>query len=131
MSRFRIRPIAAIALITLLSIVNQAQQTKPNPDEKPRKVKPELKTAYKEWIDTVGIILTQSERDTWTKLKTDDEREAFIKIVWDSRDPDPDTEENEFKDQFYAHGSMSSGLPRGRSRLFQRAGQDQGQEKAE
>jgi len=116
MSRFRIRPIGAIALITLLSIVNQAQQTKPNPDEKPRKVKPELKTAYKEWIDTVGIILTQSERDTWTKLKTDDEREAFIKIVWDLRDPDPDTEENEFKDQFYervayANERFSSGKP--------------------
>ena len=116
MSRFRIRPIAAIALITLLSIVNQAQQTKPNPDEKPRKVKPEPKTAYKEWIDTVGVILTQAERDTWTKLKTDDEREAFIKIVWDLRDPDPDTEENEFKDQFYervayANEHFSSGKP--------------------
>ena len=101
MSRFRVQAIAAIALIALLPIVNYSQQTNPRPDEKPRKVKPELKTAYKEWIDTVGIILTQSERDTWTKLKTDDEREAFIKIVWDSRDPDPDTEENEFKDQFY------------------------------
>ena len=86
MSRFCIRPVGAIALITLLSIFNQAQQTKPNPDEKPHKIKRELKTAYKEWIDTVGIILTQSERDTWTKLKTDDEREAFIKIVWDVRD---------------------------------------------
>jgi len=101
MSRFHVRPIAAIALIALLSIVNLAQQTKPNPDEKPRKVKPELKTAYKEWIENVGIILTQSERDAWTKLGSDDEREQFIKMVWDSRDPDPDTEENEFKDQFY------------------------------
>ena len=101
MSRFCVRPIAAIALIAVLSIANFAQQAKPNPDEKPRKVKPELKTAYKEWIETVGIILTQSERDTWTKLRTDEEREEFIKIVWDSRDPDPDTAENEFKDQFY------------------------------
>src|SRR5262245_34905104 len=94
-----VRRIAVLAL-SILTVLNvQAQQTKPNPDEKPRKIKPELKTAYKEWIDTVGIILTQSERDTWTKLKTDEEREQFIKIVWDSRDPDPDTEENEFKDQ--------------------------------
>jgi GWxTD domain-containing protein len=101
MSRFCVRPIAAIALIAVLSIANFAQQAKPNPDEKPRKVKPELKTAYKEWIETVGIILTQSERDTWTKLRTDEEREEFIKIVWDSLDPDPETAENEFKDQFY------------------------------
>ena len=97
-----VRRIAVLALVAVLSVVTlQAQQAKPNPDEKPRKVKPELKTAYKEWIQTVGIILTQSEREAWPKLKTDDEREQFIKIVWDSRDPDPDTEENEFKDQFY------------------------------
>src|ERR1044071_5449508 len=126
MSRFRVQAIAAIALIALLPIVNYSQQTNPRPDEKPRKVKPELKTAYKEWIDTVGIILTQSERDTWTKLKTDDEREAFIKIVWDSRDPDPDTEENEFKDQFYervayANEHFSSGKAGGftdRGRIY-------------
>ncbi|HEY6245658.1 MAG TPA: GWxTD domain-containing protein [Pyrinomonadaceae bacterium] len=98
---FCVRRIAVLAMVILSVAILHAQQTKPNPDEKPRKVKPELKTAYKEWIDTVGIILTQSERDTWTKLKTDDEREAFIKVVWDSLDPDPDTEENEFKDQFY------------------------------
>jgi GWxTD domain-containing protein len=96
------RRTAALALIAILSFINvQAQQAKPNPDEKPRKVKPELKTAYKQWIETVGVILTQSERDAWTRLKTDEEREQFIKIIWDSRDPDPDTEENEFKDQFY------------------------------
>src|ERR1043166_6760271 len=113
---FWVRRIAVLAMVILSVAILHAQQTKPNPDEKPRKVKPELNTAYKEWIDTVGVILTQSERDTWTKLKTDDEREAFIKIVWDLRDPDPDTEENEFKDQFYesvayANEHFSSGKP--------------------
>ena len=111
------RGLATVALSgTLFLLTVQAQQAKPNPDEKPRKVKQELNTAYKEWIDNVRIILTQSEIDTWSKLATDDEREQFIKIVWDSRDPDPDTEENEFKDEFYervayANEHFSSGKP--------------------
>ncbi|HEY5445125.1 MAG TPA: GWxTD domain-containing protein, partial [Pyrinomonadaceae bacterium] len=112
-----VRRFTAAALLTLVSILPiQAQQAKQNPDEKPRKVKQELKTAYKNWIQDVDVILTQSERDSWPKLATDDEREQFIKFVWDSRDPDPDTEENEFKDQFYervtyANEHFSSGKP--------------------
>lgn len=92
--------VPALLLISF-SISSLAQQTKPNPDEKQRKVRPEPKKAYVEWINHVDQILTQSERDAWKKLETDDEREQFIKIVWDSRDPDPDTDENEFKEQFY------------------------------
>ncbi|HEV8368399.1 MAG TPA: GWxTD domain-containing protein [Pyrinomonadaceae bacterium] len=111
------RRLTALALISVLSLFTiQAQQVKPNPDEKPRKVKEELKTAYKNWINDVDPILTQSERDAWTKLRSDEEREQFIRVVWDSRDPDPDTEENEFKEQFYervayANEHFSSGKP--------------------
>lgn len=106
---------AVLSTLLVLTPIN-AQQIKPSPDEKPRKVKEELKTAYKDWIDDVSVILTQSERDTWKKLKTDEEREQFIKIVWDLRDPDPDTAENEYKDQFYeriayANEHFSSGKP--------------------
>lgn len=106
-----------LALIGTLSLLHiNAQQAKPNPDEKPRKVKEELKTAYKDWIENVRIILTQSEIDAWSKLASDDEREQFIQFVWHSRDPDPDTEENEFKDNFYeriayANEHYSSGKP--------------------
>ncbi|HEU4931950.1 MAG TPA: GWxTD domain-containing protein [Pyrinomonadaceae bacterium] len=110
------RLVAALLLVSLSTLSLSAQQTKPNPEEQPRKVKQELKKAYVEWINDVDIILTQSERDAWKKLETDDEREQFIKIVWDSRDPDPDTQENEFKEQFYeriayANEHFTSGKP--------------------
>jgi GWxTD domain-containing protein len=95
------RCIVTALLLVSFSTSSLAQQTKRNPEEQPRKVKQELKKVYVEWINDVDPILTQSERDAWKKLTTDDEREQFIKIVWDSRDPDPDTEENEFKEQFY------------------------------
>jgi GWxTD domain-containing protein len=99
-STFRSLTAATLAILVSFASIN-AQQIKPSPDEKPRKVKEELKTAYKDWIDDVRIILTQSEQDGWKKLKTDDEREEYIKYIWHLRDPDPDTEENEYKDQFY------------------------------
>ena len=95
------RLVAALLLVSLSTLSLSAQQTQRNPEAQPRKVKQEIKKAYVEWINDVDTILTQSERDAWKKLDTDEEREQFIKIVWDSRDPDPDTEENEFKEQFY------------------------------
>ncbi len=110
------RLVAALLFVSISTLSLSAQQPKRNPEEQPRKVRPELKKAYVEWINDVDLILTQSERDAWKKLATDEEREEFIKIVWDSRDPDPDTEENEFKEQFYeriayANEHFSSGKP--------------------
>ena len=108
--------LAALLLVSVSSLSVPAQQTKRNPEEQPRKVKRELKKAYVDWINDVDLILTQSERDAWKKLATDEEREKFIEDFWDSRDPDPDTEENEFKEQFfervaYANEHFSSGKP--------------------
>src|ERR1043165_915620 len=93
--------VAALLLVSLSTLSLSAQQTKRNPEEQPRKVKQELKKAYVEWITNVDIILTQSERDAWKKLATDDEREKFIEDFWRARDPDPDTEENEFKTEYF------------------------------
>ena len=103
-----------LLLVLFSSVAVLAQQR--NPEEQPRKVKQELKKAYVEWINDVDPILTQAERDAWKKLQTDDEREKFIEEVWRIRDPDPDTEENEFKQQFYeriayANEHFSSGKP--------------------
>ena len=108
--------VAVLVLVSIPTLVVPAQQSKQNPEEKQRKVKSEPKKAYVEWIKDHDLILTQSERDAWKKLATDDEREKFIEDIWHSRDPDPDTTENEFKDQFYervayANEHFSSGKP--------------------
>ncbi len=95
------RKLAAILLLSSLSTLSVPAQQQQTPDEKPHKSTREPKKAYVEWIKDHDLILTQSERDAWKKLVTDDEREKFIEDVWRSRDPDPDTEENEFKEQFY------------------------------
>ena len=50
------------------------------------------------------------------KLQTDEERERFIEEFWRRRDPDPDTDENEFKEEYYervayANEHFASGIP--------------------
>jgi GWxTD domain-containing protein len=88
-----------------------------DPMDKPRNVKPELKKAYKDWLEKdVTYVITDEERKAFKKLATDDERERFIEEFWRRRDPDPDTEENEFKEEYYeriayANEHFSSGIP--------------------
>ena len=88
-----------------------------DPMDKPRNVKPELKKAYKDWLEKdVTYVITDEERKAFKKLATDDERERFIEEFWRRRDPDPDTDENEFKEQYYeriayANEHFASGIP--------------------
>src|SRR5438309_4028614 len=113
----------AVALLALGFAVpsSLAQKTKPSdqqdPSEKPRNVKPELKKAYKDWLEKdVTYIITDEERKAFKKLETDEERERFIEEFWRRRDPDPDTDENEYREEYYeriayANEHFASGIP--------------------
>jgi GWxTD domain-containing protein len=88
-----------------------------DPTDKPRNVKPELKQAYKRWLDNdVSYIITKDEKRAFLSLQTDEERENFIENFWRRRDPDPDTEENEYREEYYeriayANEKFTSGIP--------------------
>ncbi len=88
-----------------------------DPTSNPRNVRPEVKQAYKRWLDNdVAYIITKEERKAFMQLVTDEERENFIENFWRRRDPDPDTEENEFREEFYeriayANEKFTSGIP--------------------
>src|SRR6266446_5059174 len=105
-----------LADASLFGFAQDPRQTQ-DPMEKPRNVKPELKKAYKDWLDKdVTYIITDEERKAFKKLATDDEREKFIEEFWRRRDPDPDTDENEFKEEYYeriayANEHFASGIP--------------------
>jgi GWxTD domain-containing protein len=94
-------------------------KNKPSEDisKNPRNVKPELKDAYKKWLNNdVPYIITGAEKKAFLALQTDEERENFIENFWRRRDPDPDTEENEFREQYYeriayANEHYTSGIP--------------------
>src|SRR6267142_363534 len=106
-------------VLTAASFLGVAQDPTQSQDPtlKPRNVKPELKKAYKEWLDKdVTYIITDEERKAFRKLASDDERERFIEEFWRRRDPDPDTDENEFKEEYYeriayANEHFASGIP--------------------
>lgn len=74
------------------------------------------KSAYDPVIDGMKWIITDEERAAFARLSNDDEREQFIEIIWKLRDPTPDTEENEYKDEYYrrvtyANEHFSAGKP--------------------
>jgi GWxTD domain-containing protein len=81
------------------------------------KLRKELETPYRKWLnEDVAYIITDEERKAFKRLSTDDERENFIEAFWLRRDPTPDTEENEFKEEHYrriayANERFASGIP--------------------
>ncbi|MFZ0818806.1 MAG: GWxTD domain-containing protein [Candidatus Acidiferrales bacterium] len=81
------------------------------------KAQKELGSAYKTWLDyDVKYIITDAERDAFLRLSTNEEREQFIEQFWLRRNPNPDTPENEFKEEHYrriayANEHYASGIP--------------------
>lgn len=94
-----------------------AQEKSQGKDRNERKKKEELKSVYKNWLDEdVSYIITDEERKAFKALKTDEERDQFIEQFWLRRDPDPDTPENEYKEEYfqriqYANEKFASGIP--------------------
>ena len=123
--KFSIRNFAltlAVVCIGAFSVFAQKGDKKndaPTEDinNKVRNVKPELKEAYKRWINNdVAYIITKDEKRAFYALATDEERENFIENFWRRRDPDPDTEENEYREEYYeriayANEHYASGIP--------------------
>jgi GWxTD domain-containing protein len=61
-----------------------------------------LTTPYRKWLnEDVAYIITDQERNTFKGLQSDAARETFIDQFWKQRDPTPNTEENEFKEEHY------------------------------
>jgi GWxTD domain-containing protein len=62
----------------------------------------ELKGPYKTWLnEEVPYIITDDERRAFMSLSNDEEREAFIENFWQRRNPNPDSLENEFREEHY------------------------------
>ena len=62
----------------------------------------ELKGTYRTWLNQeVPYIITDEERKAFTSLSNDEERDAFIENFWLRRNPNPDSPENEFREEHY------------------------------
>lgn len=63
----------------------------------------ELHGEYKKWVDEdVRWIITDQELQAFKNLSNDEERDQFIEQFWLRRNPNPDSPENEFREEHYA-----------------------------
>jgi len=85
--------------------------------KKQRDLEKELAGPWKKWMnEDVSYIITDEEKQSFKRLKTDEERQSFVESFWLRRDPTPDTEENEYKEEHYrriayANDHYASGIP--------------------
>ena len=122
MSKGRFPVIFAIAFGAFLTLpILQAQSTDAQPSQdqstqdatkrplsdkerfkQQKELKQELHGIYKKWVDEdVHWIITDEELKAFKSLSNDEEREAFIEAFWQRRNPNPDSPENEFREEHY------------------------------
>jgi len=82
-----------------------------------KELRNELKGPYKKWVDEdVRWIITDQELKAFKSLSNDEERDNFIEQFWRRRNPDPDSPENEFREEnyrriAYANEHFAAGKP--------------------
>ena len=85
--------------------------------KKEQALRKELEGPWKKWLtQDVVYIITDEEKAAFKRLQTDEERQQFVEQFWLRRDPTPDTEENEYKEEHYrriayANDHYASGIP--------------------
>ena len=109
------------------SATGQTSSPQPDPLKRPltekqkkansKALKQELSSTYKKWLnEDVRWIITDEEMSAFKQLSNDEERDQFIEQFWLRRDPTPDTEENEYKEEHYrriayANEHFAAGIP--------------------
>ncbi len=94
-------------------VKSEPQEEKPDPlkrrlsDRQERQRKQaaiqELKGTYKTWLEQdVRWIITDEEAKAFKSLSNDEERDQFIEQFWQRRNPNPDSPDNEYRDEHYA-----------------------------
>jgi GWxTD domain-containing protein len=74
-----------------------------------KEVREELKGPYKKWVnEDVHWIITDQELKAFKSLSNDEERDNFIEQFWLRRNPNPDSPENEFREEHYRRIAYSN-----------------------
>jgi GWxTD domain-containing protein len=130
---FRLRFLVGISAILVLTTAISAQTssnsdsstnetvakplTKKQLARKQKALEKELAGPWKKWMnEDVVYIITDEEKRAFKNFHTDEERQQFVEQFWLRRDPTPDTEENEYKEEHYrriayANDHYASGIP--------------------
>jgi GWxTD domain-containing protein len=112
-------PAARTAMAALVALVLLAGLA-------PGAARPKLSKAHAEFLDKVDYIITKEERKIFREMP-ESGRDDFITEFWKRRDPDPETERNEFKMEYESrlakaatmfHGEGRPGWRTDRGRIF-------------
>lgn len=87
-----------IAVFVLLNAAAADSQLLAKKKSKTLKIK-ELDQKYQQWLNVSKYIITSTEKQVFFKLKNNRERDSFINMFWNLRDPSKGTPDNEFKDE--------------------------------
>lgn len=96
---------------------NSAKQLEKAKKKKQKSLEQELLPVYRQWLNgPVSYIITSEERSAFLHLETNEERENFIENFWQRRNPDPESAENTYKEEYYrriayTNEHFSSGIP--------------------
>jgi GWxTD domain-containing protein len=80
-------------------------------------LKQELRGPYKTWLEQdVRWLITGTEAQAFKHLSNDEERDSFIEQFWRRRNPNPDSPDNEYRDEVYAriqyaNDHFAAGMP--------------------
>ncbi len=82
-----------VLLLTLLCVSHSLYAVDPSKNLSPR---------FKHWInEEVPYIIQSEERKQFLMLANDEERENFVKLFWEARNPTPGSDLNEYKEEHY------------------------------
>ena len=72
-------------------------------EQRRKAIRNELSPEDKKWLnEDVRWIITDEEAHAFKNLSNEEERQQFIELFWQRRNPNPDSPENEFRDEHYA-----------------------------
>ncbi len=89
-----------LVLAVLIMVFAAACSTKQQAKTEPLASESSSPTYKDSFFDTARLIMTKEEIDIYKHLPDQQAREEFIEEFWKKRDPDPETEENENKEEF-------------------------------
>ena len=111
-------PIHSIAQEQPAAQDNPASSTnKKDSQRREKKLAKEMGPAYGFWLrDEVPDIITEDERRAFLGLSTNEEREQFIEVFWNRRNPEPESPTNSVREEHYrrlayADERFASGIP--------------------
>jgi GWxTD domain-containing protein len=82
-----------VSILLLLSVSLPLRAVDPGKNLSPR---------YRHWInEEVNYIIESEERKQFLALTSDAERDNFIKLFWDARNPSPGSDVNEYREEHY------------------------------